>query len=355
MMSMQPNSDIAAYNLEGRTLKTGWFVKTRIQKEPGQTGSVFSVGYIVEKNNEECFMKVFDFATFLSMSNSGINTMQALQEMTEAYNYEKDLSIHCQQKHVTKVSFVIDYGDETLPEFSISFVPYLVFKLADGDVRKALSLSKNLDYAWRFKSLHDIAIGLKQLHAIDVCHQDLKPSNILVFDSESKLCDLGRSVSNDIKGPYKSMPFSGDKTYAPPEIWYGFYDTDWKKKSFAADCYMLGSLITFYFAGIPMSALLSKHIPHQFNWIKWRGEYSEIVPYLEHAFSMALQEFEVNISDEDTRRELRKLVEYLCNPFPDKRGHPRNLFSTNNNYSLERFISILDKLRLKAEISVKGL
>lgn len=355
MLSAKPTNDIAAHSLEGRTLKTGWFVKKKIEREPGQSGSTFSIGYIVEKDAEECFMKVFDFAAFLSTSNPELDTMQVMQEMINAYTYEKDLSIHCQKKHVTKVSFVIAHGDEMLPEFAISFVPYLIFKLADGDIRSALNVSKILDYAWRFKSLHDIAVGLKQLHAIDVCHQDLKPSNILVFDSESKLCDLGRSVSNDIKGPYKSMIFSGDRTYAPPEIWYKFHDPDWKKKSYAADCFMLGSLVTFYFAGIPMSALLSKHIPEQFNWVMWNGEFSEIIPYLENAFSLALKEFEANISDGDTKKELCQLVEYLCNPFPEKRGHPKNISSKGNSYSMDRFISQFDRLRLKAEISIKGV
>lgn len=351
MQNAKNSTDIAAHNLEGMVLAKGWTVNKKVVKEPGQSGSMFSVGYIVEKDGKECFLKAFNFAAFLNISSG--DTMRVMQEMSAAYNYEKELSEHCQNNHVTKVSFVIDFGEEVLSGYPIPIVPYLVFNLANGDIRKTLDFSASLDYAWRFKSLHDIAIGLKQLHAIDVSHQDLKPSNVLVFDTESKLCDLGRSVSNDVAGPYKAMPFSGDNTYAPPEIWYRFYDPDWKKKSYAADCYMLGSLITFYFAGIPMSSLLSKYIPHQFNWTVWHGSYGEIAPYLEHAFALALREFESNIADGDTKKELCQMVEYLCNPFPEKRGHPKNIFSTGNNYSLDRFVSILDRLRLKAEISAK--
>ena len=84
---------------------------------------------------------------------------------------------------------------------------------------------------------------------------DLKPSNVLVFNTESRLGDLGRSICKDLDGPYSKRAFTGDFTYAPPEIWYRYYERDWNKRVFATDCYMLGSLVVFYFTGISMSAL----------------------------------------------------------------------------------------------------
>lgn len=350
------DADNAAHSLEGVTLTTGWIVKEKISKGPNQSGANFSVGYIVNKDGKDCFMKAYDFAGFLAASPAranGGNTMDILQEMTVAYKYEKDLSEHCKNKHVTKVSFVTEHGEEIRNGFSIPMVPYLIFELADGDIRATIDFSDKLNYAWRLKSLHDIAVGLKQLHAIDVSHQDLKPSNILVFNEESKLCDLGRSVCNDIDGPYSKWCFSGDNTYAPPEIWYGYYDSDWKRRSFAADCFMLGSLISFYFSGLPMSTLLSNHIPRSYHWTNWNGEYSEIVPYLEDAFSRALLDFDLSVNSLEINKELRQLVEQLCNPIIEKRGHPRNISSRGNSYNLERFISKLDLLRLKLEISIK--
>ncbi len=350
----------AAHNLLNRTLKSGWYVKTKPERDTNQSGSTFSVGYVVEKDGQTCFMKAFDFAGFLSVAvpkdgEDEIEVIDVMNEMTNAFIYERDLSKHCKNKHVTKVSFVKESGQENITGFSIPVVPYLIFELAEGDIRKTLDFSNELDYAWRFSSLHDIAVGLMQLHKIEVSHQDLKPSNVLVFQAESKLGDLGRSICRDLDGPYSKRVFTGDFTYAPPEIWYRFYERDWTKRVFATDCYMLGSLVVFYFTGISMSALLRKHIPDNFGWEKWSGTtLDELFPYLENGFANALIEFESNINREDLKSELRLLVEYLCNPFPEKRGHPKNVHSIGSNYSLERFVTTLDVLKSKAELRVKS-
>lgn len=346
--------DSAAHNLINLTLPTGWIVAKKIEKTDNQTGSFFSVCYFVEKEGEICFMKAFDIMKFNSISLPGSSMMDVMNDMSTAYKYERDLSQYCKDKHVTKVSFVKEAGEISVPGYTFSIVPYLIFDLAEGDIRRKLDFSAELDYAWRLKSIHDVAVGLKQLHAIEVSHQDLKPSNILVFSEESKIGDLGRSMCKDIDGPYNKQIFSGDWTYAPPELMYRYYENDWIKRVYATDCYLLGSLIVFYFAGIGMTALLRTHIPDSFSWEKWSGTYEELIPYLENGFSCALNEFETNITRDDLKTELRQIVEYLCNPFPEKRGHPKNVFSKGNNYNLERFVTILDVLRRKAELRIKN-
>lgn len=344
-------TDSAAHNLVDLNLETGWRIKEKIQKTDNQTGSFFSVCYLVEKDGETCFMKAYDITKFNTIM-PGSSMIDAMNEMTTAYKYERDLSEFCRNKHVTKVSFVKEAGEVIRTGYAFSVVPYLIFDLAKGDVRKHLDFSQELDYAWRFKSLHDVAVGLKQLHAINVLHQDLKPSNILVFDVESKIGDLGRSMCKDLDGPYNKQIFPGDWSYAPPELMYGYYERDWLKRVLATDSYLLGSLITFYFAGIGMTALLRKHIPNNFSWEEWTGTYEELIPYLENGFSTALNEFETNISREDLRPQIRQIVQYLCNPFPEKRGHPKNIVLRGSNYNMERFVSILDILKQKSRLRV---
>lgn len=349
----------AAHNLTNVTLKSGWYVRGKIKRDDNHSGSNFSVGYLVEKDDQIAFMKAFDFAGYLAIAipkedEEEIDAVDVVNDMTTAFIYERDLSKHCRDKHVTKVAFVKESGQEYVSgPYSIPIVPYLIFELAEGDIRKVLDFSHDLNYAWRLKSLHDVAVGIMQLHKIEVSHQDLKPSNILVFERESKLGDLGRSISRDLDGPYNKRIFTGDRTYAPPEILYRYYENDWQKRVFATDCYMLGSLIVFHFSGISMSVLMAKYTPDNFSWHKWRGEFQDLVPYLENAYAKALEEFKSNINNETLKHELTELVSYLCNPFPEKRGHPRNVLFGQNKYNMERFVTILDVLKRKAEIKIK--
>ena len=352
---MNNNQDVAAHNLLNMTLKNIWLVKEKIEKSGSQTGSHFSVGYIVEKDGRDYFLKAFNVNAFF---NKDTSFMSIMTEMTEAYNYEKELSEHCRNKHVNKVSFVVDYGEQNVPGYSIPIVPFLIFELANGDIRKAIDFSTKLNTIWKFHSLHEIATGLKQLHAINVSHQDLKPSNILVFNknNDSKICDLGRSACLDITSDFLKMRFTGDLNYSPPEIWYGLFEQEWKKRTFAIDCYMLGSLISFYFAGMSMSSILSSKIPIPYSHYQWKGTFQEVESYLQAAFAEALIEFGKNIEGEFYKDELVELVSQLCNPNPEKRGHPKNTHNNNsfNKYSLERFISALNKLKYKTQIFLKA-
>ena len=124
----------AAHNLLGLTLKTGWNLTEKITKTANSTGAFFSVCYKVGKDGQTCFLKAFDFAKFQQLSEEGRMVTDIIADMTTAYKYERDLSEHCKNRHVTKVAFVIDSGEEFLSNYAIGIVPYLIFELADGDV-----------------------------------------------------------------------------------------------------------------------------------------------------------------------------------------------------------------------------
>ncbi|MDR1347946.1 MAG: protein kinase [Prevotellaceae bacterium] len=346
--------DSAAHNLLGLTLKSGWKVTEKITKTANSTGAFFSVCYKAEKDGQTCFFKAFDFAKFQQISETGKQVVDIIADMTTAYKYERDLSEHCKNRHVTKVAFVIDSGEEYLNTYTFGIVPYLIFELADGDIRNRIDFSNKLDFAWKLHSLHDIAVGLQQLHNVNVSHQDLKPSNILIFNQNSKLGDLGRSMCKDIESEYNRMEYSGDWNYAPPEMMYGYYEKDWAKRVFATDCYLLGSMIVFYFAGVSMSALLCKHIPQTHRHDYWRGTFDEIKPYLIESFSNAMIEFKDSFEDDYFKSEVSQVVEQLCFPFPEQRGHPKNIVNKHgSNFNLERFITKLEVLTKKAESKIK--
>jgi len=346
----------AAENLVGLTLDTGWFVFEKLEKQPGDTGRFFSVCYKIRKESQICFLKAFNFAKFMHLSHSTgkpVQVVDVISEMVDAYRYERDLSALCHDKHVTKVAIVRDSGEQIVTGYPITLVPYLIFDLADGNIRSKLRFSEALDAAWKLKSLHTVATGIRQLHMIDVSHQDLKPSNILIFKEESKIGDLGRSTSLSMKSRHGELPFAGDRNYAPPEILYGQFEPDWRKRSFGADCYLFGSLVVYYFAGLSMNALLRKYLPDPVSWEQYRGPYEDVKGYVLDAFSKALNEIEDCIGDDFLRKELRSMVEYLCFPDPAKRGHPKGIGNLGNQYDMERIITRLDFVyrKFKYELS----
>ena len=344
--------DNACDGLLGLTLSTGWEVIEKLEKQKDDTGCFFSVCYKVKKGEEICFLKAFNFANFLQVSEGSgksVEVVDVMSEMLDAFKYERDLSYYCRDKHVTKVAFVKDSGEQYVSGYSIPVVPYLIFELADGNVRSLLRFTEKLDSAWKLNSLHSVAVGMKQLHSIDVSHQDIKPSNVLVFNEESKIGDLGRSICPSLNSPYKNLTFAGDRNYAPPEILYKYYEKEWRTRSFAADYYLFGSLIVFYFAGISMNALLRKNIPDELSWEYYRGLFIEVKAYLLEAFGKALDEFGSCIENDFLRKEIRRMVEYLCYPLPEKRGHPRTIVNLSNQYDFERVISELDWLHKKVK------
>ncbi len=341
------NISNAAHNLLGLTLSSGWKVIEKYKKEQNATGSFFSVTYKVEKGDEICFLKAFDFAKFFHPDFPEQSVVDRMDKMISAFKYEKDISILCSKNRLTKVAIVKEAGEETVTGYTIPIVPYLIFEMADGDVRKLIQFNNELDNSWKLKSLHDISVGVRQLHNIGISHQDVKPSNVLVFEEESKIGDLGRAVTKVLEAPHSALAFSGDFTYAPPEILYGYYEQDWNKRVRAIDSYLLGSMVVFYFTGTSMSALLSTHIPKNIRWEKFRGAFEEVNTYLIESFFKAINQFKDTLQSDFLKDELVPIVEQLCYPLPDRRGHPKDIKLIGSNYNLERYISKFEYLHKK--------
>jgi eukaryotic-like serine/threonine-protein kinase len=192
--------DKPAEQLLGLTLDKDWKVIEKIATPPGATGGYFSVCYIVEaKDGTKAFLKALDFSKALEEADPA----RFLQAMTEAYNFERDLLAKCNESKMDRVLKAIGDGSVRIPEAgAVGAVQYLIFELADKDVRLHLALSKAIDTAWKLRCLHHVATGLLQLHLVGIAHQDLKPSNVLVFDEKSsKVGDLGRAAYDGRSGP----------------------------------------------------------------------------------------------------------------------------------------------------------
>jgi serine/threonine protein kinase len=172
---------------------------------------------------------------------------------------------------------------------------FLLFELADGDVRKHVVSNNCFDCVWTIRTLHHIAVGISQLHVQGIYHQDIKPSNVLVFEQQqtSKLADLGRAHCKTIEAPHDLHFIPGVRSYAPPEQLYNFQITDRDHARAASDLYLLGSMAYFLFSGVMLtpsivSRLRPEHRPPMLAHDDggWRGYFEDVLPFLRAAYGV---------------------------------------------------------------------
>lgn len=251
---------------------------------------------------------------------------------------------------MSKVARAIGSGSKILnPGNPWTRVEYLIFELADEDIRANLDAMAKLDLAFLVRTLHDVATGLAQLHQAQIAHQDLKPSNVLVYKREatSKICDLGRAWDMNAAGPHDNEAIAGDRQYAPIEQLYGEKSTDHRVRRFGCDMYHLGSLAVFLFGKTHMNSLLIDKLAPQHRPGFWGSGYCAVLPFVQAAFDLSLEEFAQSVP-ELARNDLRVAVSQLCEPDPVRRGHPLN--RRTRQFSFERYISLFDRLARKAEL-----
>jgi eukaryotic-like serine/threonine-protein kinase len=332
--------------LTGLELMHGWKVMHRIPAILGETGGASSTPYVVERDGQRAFLKAIDFTRALADDDPA----RALEMMTRIFNFERDLLRACRDRRMRNVVRVIDEGSTTVPNGGpVPRVNYLIFELADGDIRRIMRLSADLDAAWVFKSLKDVALGLAQLHAAGIAHQDLKPSNVLGVDDVYKVGDLGRASRRGEPGPFDALRCAGDPLYITPEQMYGFVLSDWDGRR-AVDLYHLGGLLLFLLTGVNASAALHSclapaHRPPP--WGSWGGTFDQIVLHLREATGR-ITDCIPTFSDDQLRDSIVTRFIELCDPDPRTRGHPKSRSSGGSPYSLERYVSHFDALSARA-------
>lgn len=314
--------------------------------KPGSTGGNFSVCYLVEKEGKQGFLKALNILTFIQGDIAELP--KAMAEMLNTYNYEKDVLTRCKNENLSKVSMLLEASQETFSGYLVSNVYYMIFEKANSDVRNHINFTTKIDMAWKLRSLHNIATGIKQLHSIEISHQDLKPSNVFIFsNSVSKVGDLGRSICKNMSAPHSNLNFAGDNRYAPPEVFHRFILPEWKDKVFAIDCYLLGSMAAYYFTGQSMTALLLTNLNKEIDILSL--DFENALPYWQLAFEKALETIKQHIVDFEFLDKIMDSVKMLANPDPRKRGHIKNYLQKGNAFQMERFVEIFNFLARKAE------
>lgn len=364
---MDPNEYLK--NLSGRVTSDGWVFGDLVQKQSYQTGGNFSVGYLANHPDGRVgFLKAFDF----SREARAPDPTTELERALNTYNFERNILDLCNGARLTRVVVAISHGNIPLQEAPLNGVFYLIFELANGDIRNRVAKSNRIDVIWTLNALHNVATGIAQLHKREIYHQDVKPSNILTFGTEdtSKLADLGRSYCKTLPAPHDGFLIAGVMYYAPPEQLYGFSSADHDLARASADLYLFGSVIYYLFSGIMLTPaildrLREEHKPRRFakSDSGWTGYFDDVLPYLDDAYAVVLSEFSTTmhgvfdaVGRPDIADEIASLVKYLTQPDPRLRGHPSNRRMRHGNpYGLDRFISAFARLALSCEIDFKKL
>ena len=343
-----------AESLSGRELEGGWKVGEIVSRKPEETGGNFSICYKVSKlNGQEGFLKAIDYSGALSAQNPA----KELQTLTKAYLHEKDLLETC--RSLSRVVTALDFGSVNVGDpAKAGVVQYIIFELAKGSVRSQIINNTRPSFLWTIRSLHQVTVGMKQLHSKQIAHQDLKPSNALLFENDGlKLSDLGRSISQDQQPPHAQVDWPGDFAYAPPEIAYKYQHPEFNVRRLSSDLYLLGSFAISLLTGKQLTVWIVEELSEDLKPPRWNGtylgHYDEVISHVEHAFAIVLGEIRDQIDvREEFIDELMDSIRELCRPDPEKRGHPRTHAiqgDTGNCFDLERYISRFDRLALEAE------
>jgi serine/threonine protein kinase len=346
----------AAENLAGLDLDGGWHVDERVKRSSKDTGGYSSVSYLVSnRDGQKAFLKALDFSTALQETDPA----RHLYYLTSAYEYERNLLYQCKDEKLRRVVVPLADGTARAPgNFGdLSNVPYLIFPMGTGDIRKEVERWKAFDLAWALRSLHHISVGLQELHDLHIAHQDVKPSNVLVFPLEgSKLTDLGSASQFEKPSRSDKKQVPGDVSYATPEQWYGWSASPDFSYRYLVDLYRLGSLIFFFFADCSAQDAIQLKLSMKYEKGFERSDFVDDLPYMQQAFAETLDDLRTLIEPVagDLTDEIIMIAQELCEPDPRRRGDPvARAAAHRRQHDLQAYISRFNRLAKIAEIRIR--
>jgi hypothetical protein len=163
------------------------------------------------------------------------------------------------------------------------------------------------------------------------------------------------------------MKYAGDLRYSAPEFWYsgtklptisGKVVFDVRK---ASDLYLLGSMGFFFVTGEALTPAMRARMRPEHNGTNWAGKFQDVLPYLRDAFGKAMMAFDAEIPRDDkghissAAAELRTAIVELCDPDPLLRGRRDNVVSGLPQYSLQRYVSLFNKLTTQFSIEERQM
>ena len=354
---MTANPPRPSANLLGKTLGR-WLVIEHKERAENLTGGFFSESYVVKEvaTGQIAFLKAIDLLKRQP-------DLEAIRRGIEDYQYERQLLELCEQHAMSRIVRALDTGiyEESYGELIIP-TPYIVFELAEGDVRSHRSAS-TFNLGWRLRIFHGACAAIRQLHSAGIAHQDLKPSNVLVFQRDrSKVADLGRATRDGAPSRFEWDIHVGDKNYQPFELLYNeLLQGHWMIRRFGADFFMVGCLLTFLVTDSSLLTLVYDKLDRNFWHDRWGAGYQAVIPHLHHALVDVLADVR-GCLPAGIGTEVAELIYSFCEPDPRKRGLRHNwsrkmdawedpVSALQGQYDLQYAISRADSLAYRCTVS----
>ena len=250
-------------------------------------------------------------------------------------------------------------------------VRFHVMELADAALSDLLTVRHDVDWADKLRLFRDVVAGVHQMHVKGIVHRDLKASNVLLFDTETrrptaKVSDLGRS--RDLARPPRFdedvyAAGRGDRSHSPPEHLWRLGGTDDAAQR-RADVYMLGSVLYEIATG---QSITSMSLPY---WGSHIGAADAIGQHdREEAFCAAarqmieVHEAALGLLADETPPEIRhlvvELVRQMCHPVPSRRERrfraERNTPAWGLEWAIRRVDIIIKNLEHKRAVRAAAI
>jgi serine/threonine-protein kinase len=141
------------------------------------------------------------------------------------------------------IAAVHDYGETERPDGST--MPYVVMELLDGESLAARLTRGPLAWPDAARIGAEVASGLAMAHAARVVHRDIKPGNIMLTPTGTKILDFGISVPTGAPDDDETGATFGTPAYTAPERLNG------TPAEPATDVYALGTVLFEMLNGDP--------------------------------------------------------------------------------------------------------
>lgn len=167
----RPEACGPAGRLEGYCLNGGWQVGKRVDRPLGGGDDLTEHYPVRDRDGTEGLLQATDF----SLAFAGVRfSSDVLEQLISAYNAERDLVRQCADARMSRVVRALADGSVPVPGADLP-VMYIIFEMAAGDIRERMTTSRRFDRAWKLRSLHDVAVGLSQLHRGGIVHETCGP------------------------------------------------------------------------------------------------------------------------------------------------------------------------------------